>query len=122
MIHTRITGTGSYLPGEPVSNAALIAKHQLESSDEWIAERTGIRARHIAIPGENSSDLALKASQRALAAAGKNANDIDLLIVATSTPDYIFPVQLLCCRRNWALPTVRLRLMCKQCVVVLFMQ
>ncbi|MDD2948682.1 MAG: ketoacyl-ACP synthase III [Rugosibacter sp.] len=91
MIHTRITGTGSYLPGEPVSNAALIAKHQLESSDEWIAERTGIRARHIAVPGENSSELALKASQRALAAAGKNANDVDLLIVATSTPDYIFP-------------------------------
>ncbi len=91
MIHTRITGTGSYLPGQPVSNAALIAQHGLVSSDEWIAERTGIRSRHIAAAGETSSDLALKASQRALAAAGKNANNVDLLIVATSTPDYIFP-------------------------------
>jgi 3-oxoacyl-[acyl-carrier-protein] synthase-3 len=91
MIHTRITGTGSYLPGQPVSNAALIAQHGLASSDEWIAERTGIRSRHIAAEGETSSDLALKASQRALAAAGKNAHDVDLLIVATSTPDYIFP-------------------------------
>lgn len=91
MISTRITGTGSYLPGQPVSNQALITLHTLDSSDDWISERTGIRARHIAATGESSSDLAFHACQRALAAAGRSANDVDLIIVATSTPDYIFP-------------------------------
>ncbi len=91
MISTRITGTGSYLPGQPVSNQALITLHTLDSSDDWISERTGIRARHIAAAGESSSDLAFHACQRALAAAGRSANDVDLIIVATSTPDYIFP-------------------------------
>ena len=91
MIHTRIGGTGSYLPGEPVSNAALIAAQGLESSDEWIVERTGIRSRHLAAPGVGSSDLALEASRRALEAAGRLPGDVDLIIVATSTPDYIFP-------------------------------
>ncbi len=91
MIHTRISGTGSYLPGEPVSNAALIAAHGLDSSDDWIMERTGIRSRHLAAPGVTSSDLALEASRRALQAAGRTAADVDLIIVATSTPDYVFP-------------------------------
>ena len=91
MIHTRISGTGSYLPGEPVSNAALIAAHGLESSDEWIVERTGIRNRHLAAPGVTSSDLALEASRRALEAAGRLPADVDLIIVATSTPDFVFP-------------------------------
>lgn len=91
MIHARITGTGSYLPGAPVSNDALIATHGLDSSDDWIAERTGIRARHLAAAGTAASDLALPACQNALAAAGRQVNDVDLLIVATSTPDYIFP-------------------------------
>jgi len=91
MIHTRISGTGSYLPGEPVSNAALIAAHGLDSSDEWIVERTGIRNRHLAAPGVTSSDLALEASRRALQAAGRQPGDVDLIIVATSTPDYVFP-------------------------------
>ncbi|MBK8119263.1 MAG: ketoacyl-ACP synthase III [Sulfuritalea sp.] len=91
MIHTRISGTGSYKPGEPVSNSALIAARGLESSDEWIVERTGIRSRHLAAPGVTSSDLALEASRRALQAAGRLPADIDLIIVATSTPDYIFP-------------------------------
>lgn len=91
MIHTRITGTGSYLPGEPVGNQALIAQHGLESSDEWIVDRTGIRSRHLAPMEVTSSDLALEASRRALAAAGRSPADIDLVIVATSTPDYIFP-------------------------------
>ena len=91
MIHTRISGTGSYLPGEPVSNAALIAAHSLDSSDEWIVERTGIRNRHLAAPGVASSDLALEASRRALDAAGRKPEDVDLIIVATSTPDYVFP-------------------------------
>lgn len=90
-IHARITGTGSYLPGEPVSNEALIAAHGLDTMDEWIVERTGIRARHFAAPGVAASDLALEASRRALDAAGRQADDIDLIIVATSTPDYVFP-------------------------------
>jgi 3-oxoacyl-[acyl-carrier-protein] synthase-3 len=87
----RITGTGSYLPGEPVSNAALIADRKLESSDEWIVERTGIRARHLAEAGVTASDLALPACRNALAAAGRGPADVDLVIVATSTPDYVFP-------------------------------
>jgi len=91
LIHTRISGTGSYLPGEPVGNAALIAAHGLDSSDEWIIGRTGIRSRHLAAPGVTSSDLALEASRRALQAAGREPEDVDLIIVATSTPDYVFP-------------------------------
>ncbi len=90
-IYSRITGTGGYLPGAPVGNAELIKKHQLESSDEWIAERTGIRTRHIAADDVCSSDLALEACRRALDAAGKKPADVDLIIVATSTPDFIFP-------------------------------
>jgi 3-oxoacyl-[acyl-carrier-protein] synthase-3 len=91
VIHTRISGTGSYLPGEPVSNSALIAAHGLESTEAWIVERTGIHFRHLAAPGVTSSDLALEASRRALLAAGRKPDDIDLIIVATSTPDYVFP-------------------------------
>ncbi|WP_121242226.1 beta-ketoacyl-ACP synthase III [Sulfurisoma sediminicola] len=91
MVHSRITGTGSYLPGAPVSNSELIAAHGLDSSDDWIAERTGIRARHLAGEGVAASDLALEACKRALEAAGRPANDVDLIIVATSTPDYVFP-------------------------------
>ncbi|MCB1959578.1 MAG: ketoacyl-ACP synthase III [Rhodocyclaceae bacterium] len=90
MIHARIAGTGSYLPGAPVTNDDLVARG-IETSDEWIATRTGIRARHFAADGENASDLAEVASRRAIEAAGVDANDIDLIIVATSTPDYIFP-------------------------------
>ena len=91
MIYTRIAGTGGYLPGAPVTNDALIATHDLDSSDEWIVERTGIKARHFAGPGVTASDLALEASRQALAAAGRVPNDVDLVIVATSTPDYVFP-------------------------------
>jgi 3-oxoacyl-[acyl-carrier-protein] synthase-3 len=90
-LFTRITGTGSYLPGAPVGNAELIARRQLESSDDWIIERTGIRARHLAAEGTLASDLAVPACQRALEAAGRQPADIDLVIVATSTPDHIFP-------------------------------
>lgn len=90
-IHARITGTGSYLPGSPVTNDALIAAHRLDSSDEWIVERTGIRVRHFAPKGMTTSDLALEAARRALEAAFCQPNEIDLIIVATSTPDYVFP-------------------------------
>ncbi len=91
MIHARIAGTGSTLPGTPVTNDALIALHRLDSSDDWIAGRTGIRARYLAGPEVTSSDLAAIAGRQALAAAGREPNDIDLVILATSTPDFVFP-------------------------------
>ncbi|HRP75388.1 MAG TPA: beta-ketoacyl-ACP synthase III [Rhodocyclaceae bacterium] len=90
MIYARVAGTGSCLPGEAVTNDDLVARG-IETSDEWIVGRTGIRARHLAPPGLAASDLACTASLNALAAAGIEANDIDLIIVATSTPDCIFP-------------------------------
>ena len=86
----RIAGVGSYLPGSPVSNDDL-ARRGIDTSDDWIVTRTGIRSRHLAEPGCTSSELALEASLRALAAAKMDAVDLDLIIVATSTPDYIFP-------------------------------
>jgi len=89
MIFSRIAGTGSYLPPRVVTNDELARR--LETSDEWIRERTGIRQRHVADESQASSELALEASRRALDAAGMKAADIDLIIVATSTPDYIFP-------------------------------
>jgi len=92
--HSRISGTGSYLPPDRVSNADLaarLAKDGIETSDEWIVERTGIRFRHFAAPDVAVSDLALVASQRALEAADCDPRDIDLIIVATSTPDMVFP-------------------------------
>lgn len=90
MIYARITGTGSYLPGAPVSNDDLVARG-IETSDQWIVERTGIRSRHLAPAEQSASDLAREASLRAIEAAGITADDIDLIIVATSTPDCIFP-------------------------------
>ncbi|KAB2967604.1 beta-ketoacyl-ACP synthase III [Zoogloea sp.] len=90
MIHARVAGTGSFLPGKPVTNNDLVARG-IETSDEWITERTGIRARHLAEPDVTSSQLAYEASVRAIEAAGCQPGDIDLIIVATSTPDCIFP-------------------------------
>ncbi len=93
-VFSRIIGTGSYLPPQRLSNAELVAdlaKQGVESSDEWIVERTGIRARHFAGEGVYSSDLAFEACKNALQAAGKRPQDIDLIIVATSTPDMVFP-------------------------------
>ncbi|MDR1463174.1 MAG: ketoacyl-ACP synthase III [Azoarcus sp.] len=90
MTYAKIAGTGSYLPGEPVTNDDLLARG-VDTSDEWIASRTGIRARHFAAPGVMASELALVAARRAIESAGCEAGDIDLVIVATSTPDYIFP-------------------------------
>ena len=93
-LYSRITGTGSYLPPRRLSNADLAAElaiQGVETSDDWIVERTGIRARHFAAPEVCSSDLGLEAARRALQAAGVLAQDIDLIIVATSTPDMVFP-------------------------------
>jgi 3-oxoacyl-[acyl-carrier-protein] synthase III len=89
MIYSRIRGTGSYLPPRIMTNAEFAAR--LDTSDAWIRERTGIVRRHIAEKAQASSDLALEASRQALQAAGIAAEDIDLIIVATSTPDYVFP-------------------------------
>ncbi len=90
MIYARVAGTGSFLPGKPVTNDDLVARG-IETSDEWIADRTGIRMRHLAEPDVTASQLAYEASVRAIEAAGCQPSDIDLIIVATSTPDYIFP-------------------------------
>ena len=92
--YSRITGTGSYLPPRRLSNADLVielAAKGIETSDNWIVERTGIRARHFAAPDVGSSDLGLHAATKALQAAGLEAKEIDLIIVATSTPDMVFP-------------------------------
>ncbi|MCX7241494.1 MAG: ketoacyl-ACP synthase III [Burkholderiales bacterium] len=92
--YSRITGTGSFLPPRRVTNADLVAQlaeRGVETSDEWIRERTGISARHFADAGVYSSDLGLEAAKRALEAAGRSAQEIDLIIVATSTPDMVFP-------------------------------
>lgn len=89
MLHAHILGTGGYLPVRRVSNEDL--SKIVDTSDEWITSRTGIKARHIAAQDEQTSDLAVKAAQAALVDAGINADDIDLIIVATSTPDMTFP-------------------------------
>jgi 3-oxoacyl-[acyl-carrier-protein] synthase-3 len=92
--YSRITGTGSHLPPRRLSNddmAAMLAERGLETSDAWIVERTGIRFRHFAADGVDCSDLALPACQAALAAAGRRAEEVDLIVVATSTPDMVFP-------------------------------
>jgi 3-oxoacyl-[acyl-carrier-protein] synthase-3 len=88
-MHSRIAGTGGYLPAQIVTNADLAQR--IDTDDEWVRTRTGICQRHIAAAGEQTSDLALVAAQRALAAANLAADDIDLIIVATTTPDMVFP-------------------------------
>jgi 3-oxoacyl-[acyl-carrier-protein] synthase III len=89
VIYSRIVGTGSYLPPRVVTNHDLAQR--MDTSDEWIVARTGIRKRHLAEEGQTSSDMALPASRAAIEAAGIAADEIDLIIVATSTPDVIFP-------------------------------
>jgi len=88
-MHSRIAGTGRYLPARVVTNNEL--SERVATSDEWIRTRTGIRQRHIAAQGEQTSDLALAASREALAAASLSNADVDLIIVATTTPDVVFP-------------------------------
>ncbi len=90
MIYSRVTGTGSYLPGSAVTNADLVGRG-IDTSDAWIVERTGIRQRYLAESDQASSDMALPAAQAALAAAGVSPSELDLIIVATSTPDFVFP-------------------------------
>lgn len=93
-IYARITGTGSALPPKRLTNADLVAQlaqDGVETSDDWIVERTGIRARHFVEDGVFSSDLGAEAARQALQAAGRRPEDVDLIIVATSTPDMVFP-------------------------------
>ena len=89
MIYSKITGTGSYLPEQILTNAQL--EKMVDTTDEWIRSRTGIEKRHIARNDETTCDLAENASVAAIEMAGKSVNDIDLIIVATTTPDVIFP-------------------------------
>ncbi len=104
MPYARILGTGSYLPAQALSNAELAAR--VETSDEWIVSRTGIRQRHIAAPDEKTSDLALKAAERAIASAGIDRADIDLIIVATTTSDMMFPSTACILQEKLGLPGV----------------
>lgn len=88
-IYSRIVGTGSYLPEKVLTNRDL--ERMVDTSDEWIYTRTGIRQRHVAADNENASDLALAASRRAIEAAGIRPQDIGLIVLATTTPDMVFP-------------------------------
>ena len=89
MIYSKITGTGSYLPEQVLTNSEL--EKIVDTTDEWIRSRTGIEKRHVARDDETTCDLAEKASRAAIKMAGKKENDIDLIIIATTTPDIIFP-------------------------------
>jgi len=89
LVRSVIQGCGSFLPGTPVSNAELAAR--VETSDDWIVSRTGIRQRYITAEGTNTSDIAREAALQAFAAAGMTAQDIDLIVLATTTPDQTFP-------------------------------
>jgi 3-oxoacyl-[acyl-carrier-protein] synthase-3 len=88
-MHSRIAGTGSYLPAQILTNAELAQR--VDTSDEWIRTRTGIAQRHIAAPGEQTSDLALAAARQALGAAEVAPSEVDLIVLATTTPDMVFP-------------------------------
>src|SRR5262245_34207200 len=89
MLRSVVLGCGSYLPSKVLSNADL--SRMVDTSDEWIMQRTGIRERRIAAEGETTSDMALAAARSALASAGVDAQSIDLIVLATSTPDNTFP-------------------------------
>ncbi len=89
MTYSRITGTGGYLPDNVMTNHDL--EKIVDTSDQWIRERTGISKRHIVVDGQNTVDLAEHAARRALESAGRDVQDIDLIIVATTTPDQVFP-------------------------------
>jgi 3-oxoacyl-[acyl-carrier-protein] synthase-3 len=89
IVRSQVVGCGAYLPQQVVTNAELACR--LETSDEWITQRTGIRQRHIAAAGETTSDLATAAAKAALAHAGIGADSVDLIVLATSTPDHTFP-------------------------------
>jgi 3-oxoacyl-[acyl-carrier-protein] synthase-3 len=102
VIRSAVTGVGSYLPEQIVTNADLA--EFVDTSDEWIQERTGIKQRHRARDDEPTSDLAVEAARRALGDAGKTAADVDLIIVATTTPDMTFPATATIVQRKLGCP------------------
>ncbi len=102
VLRSAITGVGGYLPERLVTNAELA--ETVDTSDAWIVERTGIRSRHYAAEGQATSDLAVQAAERALAAAGRQASDVDLIIVATTTPDLTFPATAVFVQRKLGAP------------------
>ena len=104
MTFARITGTGGYLPERVMTNEELEA--MVDTSDEWIRERTGIKRRHIAADNETTSDMAIEAAKRAIEAAGIATDDIDLIIVATTTPDKVFPSTACIVQRRLGLKTI----------------
>ncbi|MBX9574207.1 MAG: ketoacyl-ACP synthase III [Caulobacteraceae bacterium] len=103
VIRSAVTGVGAYLPEQVVTNADLA--EIVDTSDEWIVERTGIRQRHRARDDQPTSDLAVEAAKKALAAAGKTPADVDLIIVATTTPDMTFPATASIVQRKLGAPT-----------------
>jgi 3-oxoacyl-[acyl-carrier-protein] synthase-3 len=102
VLRTAVTGVGGYLPENRVTNADL--EKVVETSDAWIQERTGIRARHRVAEGQYTSDLAAEAARRALAAAGRSPAEVDLIIVATTTPDLTFPATAAIVQRKLGAP------------------
>ncbi len=102
VLRSAVTGTGGYLPANIVTNADL--EKVVDTSDAWITERTGIRSRHRADEGQFTSDLATEAAKQALAAAGRSAADVDLIIVATTTPDLTFPATAVMVQRKLGAP------------------
>ncbi|HEV7228193.1 beta-ketoacyl-ACP synthase III [Brevundimonas sp.] len=103
VIRSAVTGVGAFLPEQVVTNADL--SQIVDTSDEWIVERTGIRQRHRARDDQPTSDLAVEAAKKALAAAGKTAADVDLIVVATTTPDMTFPATASIVQRKLGAPT-----------------
>ncbi len=104
MTYARIAGTGGYLPERVVTNKDLEA--MVDTTDEWIRERSGIKRRHIAADGETTSDMAVVAARRAIEAAGITSNDIDLIILATTTPDKVFPSTACIVQRRLGIKTI----------------
>ena len=102
LMRSVVTGVGGYLPDNVVTNDDLAKV--VDTSDEWIIERTGIRQRHRAAPDQPVSDLATEAARRALAAAGKTPDDVDLIIVGTTTPDLTFPAVATIVQRKLGCP------------------
>jgi 3-oxoacyl-[acyl-carrier-protein] synthase III len=119
MLNAKITGTGSYLPKKIVTNKDFEAI--LDTSDEWIYARTGIRKRHVIAEDESASSMAEIAANKAIQAAGINASDIDLIIVGTSSPDRVFPSTACLLQINWVLEGVR-HLMSRRLALVLSMR
>lgn len=118
-MNVRIAGTGSYLPSKILSNDDL--SKIMDTSHDWIVQRTGIHQRHIAAEGELTSDMATKAAEKALKAANVSADDIDFIVCATTTPDLTFPATAVTIQAKLGLKKILLPLMFKLCAVVLYM-